>query len=127
MGKGLDQLEDQIGDIRDDGMRYAELKWTQIKLRIVENLSTLLSKAYGYIIFLVLIFIALIFIMLAVALVVGEALGHFWLGFLISGGAVLIGAFGVYFFRDRFVVHALIRYFIDVFFPEEEVRDGRKR
>ncbi len=127
MGKGLDQLGDQLGDIKDDGVRYAELKWTQIRLRIVDKMSTLLSKAYGYIIFLVLIFIALTFFMLAAALVIGEALGHFWLGFLISGGAVLIGAFVVYFFRDRFVVHTLIRYLIDIMFPEEEEKDGTKR
>ncbi len=127
MGKGLDQLEDQLGEIKDDGVRYAELKWTQLRLRIVDNLSMLLSKAFGYIIFLVMIFIALTFAMLTVALVVGEALGHLWLGFLISGAAVLIGAFVVYYFRDVFVVHTLIRYLIDVFFPEDEEKDGTKR
>lgn len=119
MGKGLDQLE----DLRDDGVRYARLKWAQIRLRIVDNTSTLLSKAFGYIIFLVLIFLALAFLMVALSLWIGEMLGHMSLGFLISGGAFLIGGLVVYFIRDKLVADTLVRYFIDIFFPEDD-EDG---
>lgn len=120
MGKGLDQLE----DLRDDGVRYAKLRWAQLRLHIVENSSTLLSKAFGYLIFLVLIFIGLTFLMVALALWIGEMLGHLSLGFLISGGAFLIGGLVVFFIRDRLVVNTLVRYFIDMFFPEKPDDDG---
>ncbi len=116
MGKFVDQIE----DLRDDGAEYLRLKWAEIRLTAVDKISTTLSRALGYVLFLVLIFIALAFFMVALALWLGEILGHQSLGFLISGGAVLIAAVVVYFAGGRLMVDTLVRYFVDIFFTEND-------
>lgn len=115
---------DQLGDIRDDSVRYVSLKWASLRLAAVENISTLLSKAFGYMIFIFLMFFALIFLMIALALWLGEILGHPSLGFLISGGAFLLGGIVVFFLRDRLIINKLVRLFSDMFFTSDDDTQG---
>ena len=127
MGKGLDRLEDQLGDIKDDGVRYVKLRWASLRLSAVEKISTLLSRAFGYIIFLTLIFIALTFLMVALALWLGEVTGHMSLGFLVSGSAFLIAGAVIFLIRDRLAVNGIVRYFVDVFFNENDEENGTRQ
>lgn len=116
MGKGLNQL----GDIRDDGVRYIRLKWASVRLAAVENISTLLSKAFGWMIFIFLIFIAFIFLMVALALWLGEILGHLSFGFLVSGGVFLLVGLVVFLLRGRLIINQLVRLFSGMFFNSDD-------
>jgi hypothetical protein len=120
MGKYLDELR----DLKDDGVDYVKLKWAAIRLEMIDKLSVTLSKAFGYSIFLVLLFIAIVFLTVALALWIGEMLGHPSLGFLISGGALLIAALTAWLVGGRFVRNTLVRFLVDIFFPENRDDDG---
>lgn len=116
MGKGLDSFE----ELRDDGIRYARLRWTSIKLKTVENLSTVLSKVCGYVVSVSLVIVAFVFLMVALALWIGEMLGHLSLGFLISGGVFLLAGAIIYLVRDRLIINSLVRFFSEMFFKDEK-------
>jgi hypothetical protein len=119
MGRGLDQL----GELKDDGIDYLKLRWASLRLEMVDKLSDGVSKAFGYLIFIVLILIALGFLMTALALWIGEMLGHPSLGFLIAGGGFLIVAVIIFFLGGKMIVGTMIRYFVDLFFTDK--KEGR--
>jgi hypothetical protein len=116
MANGLEQFT----ELREELVEYLKLRWAAFRLGAVDGISSALSKAFGHIIFLVLIFIALTFLMVALALWLGEVLGHPALGFLIAGGAFLVGAVVIYFVRGRLGRNAIVRYFIDLFFSDKD-------
>ncbi len=115
MKKGLDQLV----ELKDDSLSYLKLRLMSMKLRAVDRISDLLSKAFGYLLFVALLFVALTFLMVALALWLGEVLGSDWLGFLTSGGAFLLASVLIYFIGHRFVSGAVVRFFMDLFFTEK--------
>lgn len=115
---------DQIEGLKDDGIRYVKLRWASLRLSAVEKISKLLSRVVGYVIFIALLLIALAFLMVALAIWIGEMLGHLSLGFLISGGVFLLGGVVVFLLRDRIAVNSLVRYFIDVFFSDNDDENG---
>ena len=116
----MGQILDRLNELKDDGMDYARLRWASMRLAAVDKISTTLSKAFGYLIFLILLFAALAFFMVALALWLGELLGHMSLGFLISGGAFLVACIITWFLGRRMVVNTIVRYMIDIFFPEND-------
>jgi hypothetical protein len=72
----------------------------------------------------VLLFIALAFMTVAAALWLGEVLGHASLGFLITGGVFLIASLVTWFVGGKMVLNTVVRYFIDIFFPENDKDHG---
>lgn len=122
MAKGLRQFE----ELTEDGVRYAKLKWVSVRLALVENLSTLVNKAYGYLIVLILALIAVVFLMVALSLWLGELLGHMSLGFLISGGAFLIAAAVVFFLRRKLIINSLVGTFANLFFTTKDDDDEQE-
>jgi hypothetical protein len=115
MGNSLEQLD----ELKSELVEYLKLRWTALRLGAVDGISSALAKVFGYVIFLVLIFIALVFLMFALALWLGEVLGHPALGFLIAGGAFLVAAVVIYFVHDRLGRNAIVRYFVDMCFSEK--------
>jgi hypothetical protein len=111
---------EQFTELREELVEYLKLRWAAFRLGAVDGISSALAKAFGYIIFLVLIFIALIFLMMALALWLGDVLGHPALGFLVSGGAFLIAAIVIYFVHYRLGRNAIVRYFIDLCFSDKD-------
>lgn len=115
MGKGLYQLN----ELKDDGIDYLKLRWAALRLEVVDKLSEGISKAFGYLILIVLIFLALGFLMTALALWIGDMLGHPSLGFLIAGGGFLLGAVLIFFLGKRMLAGTMVRYFVDLFFTDK--------
>jgi hypothetical protein len=120
MANGLEQFD----ELREELVEYLKLRWAAMRLGAVDGVSSVLSKAFGYIIFLVLIFIALVFLMFALALWLGEVTGHPALGFLIAGGAFLVAAVVIYFVHGRLGRNAIVRYFIDMCFSDKDNDHG---
>jgi hypothetical protein len=113
----MGQITDQLNELRDDGIDYLRLRWAAMRLEAVDRVQAALSKAFGYLIFLVLLFIGLTFAMVAAALWLGELLGHLSIGFAIAGGTFIAAGLVVFFVRKRFARNTLVRYFIGIFFP----------
>lgn len=120
MGKAFDQFE----DLRDDGIRYARLKWASLRLAAADKISTSLSKTFGYVLFVFLLLFALAFLMVALALWIGEMLGHLSLGFLIAGGGLILLGVIAFFVGRMLVADSLVRHLIGVFFNDNDYYDG---
>ncbi|MDR0907210.1 MAG: phage holin family protein [Rikenellaceae bacterium] len=111
---------EQFAELREELSEYLKLRWTAMRLGAIDGASSALAKVFGYVIFLVLVFIALIFLMFALALWLGEVLGHPALGFLVAGGAFLVAAGMIYFVHDRLGRNAIVRYFVDMCFTDKD-------
>lgn len=122
MAKGIEKFD----DIGEGGIRYLKLKWVSLRLALADNLSTLVNKAFGFALVLVLSLVAVIFLMVALSIWIGEMLGHLSLGFLISGGAFVIAAVTVFLCRRKLIVDSLVRTFTNMFFTSNDDEDGHK-
>lgn len=121
MGRGLDGLY----GLRDDGLDYLKLRWTSLRLTAVEKIAGSLSKAFGIALCLVFVIAALMFLMVALALWIGEMLGHLSLGFLIAGGGFLVVGVVLFFVGRMLVANSLVKHFIDMFFTyDNDYDDG---
>jgi len=121
MGVGFDRLY----GLRDEGLDYLKLRWTSLRLTAVEKIAGSLSKAFGIALSLVFVLTALIFLMVALALWIGEMLGHPSLGFLITGGGFLVLGIVLFFVGKILVANSLVKHFIDMFFTyDNDYDDG---
>lgn len=116
MGKGLDQL----CELRDDGIDYLKLRWASLRLEAVEKISSGISKAFGYLLAIVLVIIAMVFLTTALALWLGEILGHPALGFLVGGGVFIVAALVLFLLGGKMLDNTMVRYFIGLFFTDKE-------
>ncbi len=116
MGKGLDQLS----ELRDGTVDYLKLRWASLRLEAVEKISGGISKAFGYLLAIIFVIIALAFLTTALALWLGELLGHLSLGFLIGGGVFVIGALVMFILGRKLLDNTMVRYFIGLFFTDKE-------
>ena len=116
MGKGLDQLS----ELRDGTVDYLKLRWASLRLEAVEKISGGISKAFGYLLAIILIVFALAFLTTALALWLGELLGPLSLGFLIGGGVFVIGALVMFILGRKLLDNTMVRYFIGLFFTDKE-------
>jgi hypothetical protein len=114
------QVLEQLDELKDDGIDYVRLRWASVRLAAVDKLATLVSKAFGRIVFLLLLLIAIAFFMIAGAIWLGEVLGHESLGFLVAGGVILVAGIIFLFAGGRLIINTLVRHFIDIFFPEND-------
>ncbi len=123
MGRGFDQLT----GLKDDAAEYLKLRWTSARLEAVDKISGGLAKALGYAVFVALALSALVFLMVALAIWIGEMLGHASLGFLIAGGGFLLAAAIVMLVGRRLFANTLVRYFVDLFFTDKDEYDHGTR
>ncbi len=116
MGRGLDDFL----ELRDEAYDWVRLRWANLRLGVVEKLSVGMGKAFGWVIFILLVLSAITFLMIALALWLGELLGHTSYGFLIAGGALLLCAVIGLLVGGRLVTNSMVRYFVDMFFTEND-------
>ncbi|MDR2912134.1 MAG: phage holin family protein [Alistipes sp.] len=123
----MDELRDELLDLRDDALDYVRLRWDSLRLEAVDRLSCAASRALGCILALTLLLGALMFMMFALALWLGELTGHLSLGFLISGGVLLVAGVVVHLLGRRMFAGRTVRYFVELFFIDNTYRhDARK-
>ncbi|MDR2890203.1 MAG: phage holin family protein [Alistipes sp.] len=120
---GFGRLGDGLSGLGDDGVEYLKLRWTSLRLKAVDTLSDSLSGAFGFVLALAVVLVALTFLAIALALWIGEMIGHLSLGFLISGGGFLICGVVLFFVGRKLVENSLVRHFIDVFFTDNDYGD----
>lgn len=121
MANGFDDIRGLGEEIFD----YLKLRWASLRLGTVDRLSTAAAGAIGKIIGFAVIFFGVVFLMFALALWLGEILGHLSLGFLIAGGVfLLVGAIFLYFGRKMFA-GTMVRNFVKLFFTDNDYRHGK--
>jgi len=79
-------VEDLFYKVKD----YVNTRIELLKLKSVNKVSSILSKAITTVISLVLVFMVFLFLSAGLALYLGEVLGHYYYGFFIVGGFYII-------------------------------------
>jgi hypothetical protein len=122
MANGFDELR----SLGEETFDYLKLRWASMRLATVERLSDSASRAAGAVVAGVVILIALMFLMIALALWIGEMLGHASLGFLIAGGGFLLIGVVLWLVGRRLFAGTMVRFFVDMFFTDNDYRHGTR-
>ena len=122
MANGFDELR----GLGEEAFDYLKLRWASLRLGTVDRLSSAAAKALGAVIALVVILFAVVFLMVALALWIGEMLGHYSLGFLISGGVFLILGIILFYVGRRLFADTMVRWFVDLFFTDNDYKHGMR-
>lgn len=101
---------------------YLQMRWDEAKLRGVEGLSIFFGRFITLAIVLMMILLALLFGGFAMAYLLGEWVGSNALGFAILGSAFLLLALIFFALRKKFLVDALVRFFVRLFFEDKNAQ-----
>lgn len=97
---------------------YLSMKWDAIKLGGVEGISVFVSRFVAFSLCLLALTVAFLFLGFALSYCIGDALNSDALGFTIVGGAFLLCGVLLFLLRKRFLVNAMVRFFVKLFFNE---------
>ncbi len=122
MANGFDELRGLGEELLD----YLRLRWASMRLGTVDKLSMAAAQALGRAIAFVVILFAAVFLMIALALWIGEMSGHPSLGFLISGGAFLLVGIVIFFLGRRMFAGSMVRWFVHLFFTDNDYKHGTR-
>lgn len=122
MANGIDELR----FLGEETLDFLKLRWASLRLGTVDRLSSAAAKALGAVVALVIVFFAVVFLMVALALWIGEMLGTPALGFLIAGGAFLLAGVVMFFAGRRMFANSMVRYFVDLFFTDNDYKHGMR-
>ena len=78
---------------------YADTRMDLFKLKAISKVSGILSSIISAVVLVLILFMVLICITVGLSLLIGSALGHIWLGFLIMAGIFII--IGLIMFMSR--------------------------
>jgi hypothetical protein len=117
---------DELRSLGDEAFDYLKLRWASFRLATVDRLSDSAAKAIGAMIAGVVLLFALVFLMVALALWIGEMLGHYSLGFLIAGGGFLLVGVVLWLVGRRLFAGTMVRFFVDMFFTDYDYRHGTR-
>lgn len=122
MANGLDELR----GLGEETLDYLKLRWASLRLETADRLSSAAAKAMGTVVALVVVLFAVVFLMVALALWIGEMLGHLSLGFLIAGGGFLLVGIILFYVGRRLFANATVRWFVDLFFTDNDYKHGTR-
>ncbi|MBE0662009.1 MAG: phage holin family protein [Bacteroidales bacterium] len=110
-------ITDLINSIR----RYFDIRFTQVKLEVMEKTARIISLIIAAVFLLTLFMLFLIFISFAAALWVGELLQSQALGYLCVAGFYLIVGLLTLILRRRLFLGAVISHLSEIFFEEKNI------
>lgn len=116
-------MENPIRQTLEDLNDYLKLQTDKFKLRLVDNLSVLLSGILSVFIVIVLLCFALVMLTIAaswaIALLVGS---HLWAALIVAGIYIIV-AIIIYRFRSRIFVNPMVHMFSKLMFEKEFEKD----
>ncbi len=122
MANGFDELR----SLGEEGFDYLKLRWASLRLGTVDRLSSAAARVAGVVLAGIVILCAAVFLMVALALWIGEMMGSYALGFLIAGGVFLLVGIVFWFAGRRMFADPMVRYFIDLFFTDNDYKHGMR-
>ncbi len=117
---------DELRSLGEEGFDYLKLRWASLRLGTVERLSGAAARLAGGLLAGLLILSAVVFLMVALALWIGETTGSYALGFLVAGGVFLLVGVVFLLVGRRVFAGPMVRYFIDLFFTDNDYRHGTR-
>ncbi len=117
---------DELRSLGEEGLDYLKLRWVSLRLSTVERLSGAAARLAGALLAGVSIVSAVLFLMVALALWIGETTGSYALGFLAAGGVFLLLGLVFWLAGRRMFAGPMVRYFVDLFFTDNDYRHGTR-
>lgn len=114
----LNKVEETAGD----AVRYFQVQRDRIKLRLLDNFSTLFNTIFGVLLLMILVSFAAIFLAVALTWAIGLWIGSMFWALMIMAGLFLIAAALVYVYRKNLIMGPVIRMLSKLMF-EKEVDD----
>jgi hypothetical protein len=102
---------------------YVNLRIAQLKFSFAEKTSKVMSVMIAVVMSALVLFLFLLLICIAGAIVIGQWLESFWLGFVIVGGVVLIAGVVLWLFRDQLIRKPIMNALIKTMFDKEDEKD----
>ena len=99
---------------------YVNTRLAQLKLLFAEKTSKVMSVMIAVVISALVFFLFLVLICIAGAIILGQWLESFWLGFVIVGGIVFVVGLILWIFKDRLIRQPIMNALINVMFDKEE-------
>lgn len=116
MGQDFNDTESLI----DEAKEYLNTRLTQLKLSFAEKTSRIAALMIAVVMSALVFFLVLVLISVAGAIAIGKWLENYWLGFLITGGVILLAGFILWFAKDRLLRIPVMNALIKVMFDEDE-------
>ncbi len=111
----LNKVEETVGD----AARYFQIQRDRIKLRLLDNFSTLFNTIFGVLLLMILISFAAIFLAVALTWAIGSWIGSMFWALMIMAGLFLIAAALVYIYRKNLIMGPVIRMLSKIMFEKE--------
>lgn len=104
-------VEDLFYKVKD----YADTRIDLFKLKAISKVSGILSSIISGVVLVLLLLMVLICITIGLSLLIGSALGHAWLGFLIMAGVYVIIGLIIFMSRSKLLKTPISNKFIKSF------------
>jgi hypothetical protein len=104
----------------DQVKEYLNTRLTQLKLSFVEKTSKVAALMIAVIISALVFFLFLVLISIAGAIVIGQWIENYWLGFLIISAIVLFAGFILWLSKDRLIRMPIMNALIKLMFDKED-------
>ena len=104
----------------DQVKEYVNTRLAQLKLSFAEKTSKVIAIVIAVVMLALVFFLFLVLVCVAGAIVIGQWLESFWLGFLVMAGIVLFAGFILWISKDRLIRRPIMNALINAMFDKEE-------
>lgn len=108
----------ELEDIKKEVEEYVQLRIDLTKLHIAGELSRFFSGIMAKTVLLYLFFFVFMFFSLAAAVLLGEQIGSYALGFILTGILFLVVAIIFWTLRRKIIERHVVQRFIELMFPK---------
>ena len=99
----MEEKRASIDVLLERAMEYTRTSITLFKLKSVDRISELLSRAAVVLVLVVIVLLFFVNLNIGIAILIGDCLGQIWLGFLIVSGFYALLGVVFFLFRDRLI------------------------
>jgi Zn-dependent protease with chaperone function len=116
MEQDFNNTETFVGQVKE----YVNNRLAQLKLSFAEKTSKVMAVMVAIVLSALVFFLFLLLICIAGAIILGQWLESFWLGFVIVGGIVFVVGLVLWVFKDQIIRKPIMNALINVMFDKEE-------
>lgn len=114
---------DRVEQTAADAACYAQLQLDRLKLRLLDNFSTLFNTVFGVLLVIILSSFAGLFLAVALIWALGNWIGSMLWALLIIAGVFLIASVVVYAKRKTLIINPVVRMLSQIMFEKEKPTD----
>lgn len=115
----LNKMEETVGD----AAQYLQVQLDRLKLRLLDNFSTLFNTIFGVLLIMILASFAGMFLAVALTWAIGLWIGSMFWALMIMAAVFLIAAALVYTYRKNLIIGPVIRMLSKIMFEQEKDSD----